>query len=439
MRVSVFGLGYVGCVTAACLSSRGHAVLGVDVNPGKVETINRGRSPIVETGLDGLIRLGRLNGCLQATTLAVEAVEHGDVLLICVGTPSAPGGNLNYTYLERVCSEIAGPLREIEDYKAIAFRSTLLPGALETRLMPLLAGTYGRQPGLDFGLAVLPEFLREGSAVHDFNHPPFTLIGAFDERAGGLLEELFADPLTPAIHTDPDTACLVKYACNAFHALKVAFANEIGLLCRRSGVDGDRVMEIFCEDRKLNLSPRYLKPGFAFGGSCLPKDLRALQYHTRHKDLHLPLLESILASNDLHIRNTIERILESPGRNVGIVGLTFKPGTDDLRESPLVALAEALVGKGLQVRIFDDDVNLSRLVGGNKAYIESVIPHLSRLMSPSLEDLIRVSDVIVIARRLDGDFPRLFKGLRQGQRVLDLVKIPDLNDGFLPSYEGICW
>jgi GDP-mannose 6-dehydrogenase len=439
MKVSVFGLGYVGCVTAACLSSRGHHVLGVDVNDDKVEAINCGTSPIVEPGLEELVHRAVRSGCLRATVDAAEAVQHGDVLLVCVGTPSEPNGNLNYSYLDRVCSQIALALRKAEGYRVIAIRSTLLPGALVSRLSPALTRESGRQPGTDFGLAVLPEFLREGCAISDFNRPPFILIGAIDQLAGERLGELFADPVTPIICTDPDTACLAKYASNAFHALKVAFANEIGHLCQSSGVDGARVMEIFCKDRKLNLSSRYLKPGFAFGGSCLPKDLRALQYFARHQDLHLPVLESILASNSLHIRNTVDRILQNPGKNIGIIGLTFKPGTDDLRESPLVELAEALVGKGLQVKIFDDDVNLSRLVGGNKAYIESVIPHLSRLMSASIEELIQASDVIVVARHLDGAYHQVFESLRKDQRVLDLVRISE--PGFVShqAYEGICW
>jgi GDP-mannose 6-dehydrogenase len=439
MKVSVFGLGYVGCVTAACLANRGHSVLGVDVNLDKVAAINQGKSPIVEPGLDELLYRMSTQGWLRATVDTSEAVHHGEVLLVCVGTPSEPNGNLDFTFLDRVCNQISLSLRQAEGYKVVAFRSTLLPGALSTRLLPELAGGSGRRAGVDFGLAVLPEFLREGSAICDFNQPPFTLIGEFDERAGILLEGLFSDLCTSVIHTDPDTACLVKYASNAFHALKVVFTNEIGQLCKRSGVDGARVMEIFCEDEKLNLSPRYLKPGFSFGGSCLPKDLRALRYFARHQDLHLPLLESIQASNDLHIRNTVERILHFSGKNIGIIGLTFKPGTDDLRESPLVELAEALIGKGLHVRIFDDDVNLSRLVGGNKVYIESVLPHLSKLMCPSIEELISASDFIVIGRLLDSACIRFFDCMRNGQRVLDLVNTPHLWDVSFPAYEGICW
>ena len=439
MKMSVFGLGYVGCVTAACLADQGNQVLGVDVNVDKVRAINNGTSPIVEPGLEDLVREARRRGSLQATTNAAEAVLHGEVLLICVGTPSEPNGNLNYTYLERVCSEIAHALRSVDCYKVIVFRSTLLPGALIRRLLPLLADGSGKRAGEDFGVAVHPEFLREGSAIFDFNQPPFTLIGEIDQRTGDLLEEIYAGTSAPVIRTDPDTACLVKYASNAFHALKVVFANEIGQLCKRTGVDGARVMEIFCKDRQLNISPRYLKPGFAFGGSCLPKDLRALQYLARHQDLHLPLLESILVSNNLHIKNTVDRILQNPGKKVGIIGLTFKQGTDDLRESPLVEMAEALIGKGMQVRIFDDDVSLSRLVGGNRAYIESVIPHLSGLMCASIEELIASSDVVVVARHLDGDRAKLLEPLGPGQLVLDLVRVFS-PDGSCPwAYEGICW
>jgi GDP-mannose 6-dehydrogenase len=439
MNVTVFGLGYVGCVTAACLANSGHQVTGVDINEDKVQAINQGASPVVEPGLDELIREARQRGLLQATTEAGEGVLKGDILLVCVGTPSEPNGNHNYAYLDRVCGEIASGLRLAEDYRLIAFRSTILPGSLKAHLLPVLQQGSGRQAGEDFGVAVHPEFLREGSAIFDFNHPPFILIGEMDERAGDLLAELYYRAGARIIRTDPDSACLVKYASNAFHALKVVFANEIGQICKQSGVDGVRVMEIFCEDRQLNISPGYLRPGFSFGGSCLPKDLRALQYLARHQDLHLPVLESILASNHLHLKTAIDLILQNPGRRVGIIGLTFKPGTDDLRESPLVELAEALIGKGLQVRIFDDDVCVPRLVGRNKWYIEQAIPHLSHLMCSSIEELVFTSDVIVVARHLDGHCCRLLYPARDDQLVLDLVRAFSPDRPQPGTYQGICW
>ena len=355
MNVSVFGLGYVGSVTAACLASQGHKVVGVDVNPDKVEAINRGCSPIIEQGLDDLIRDGVRTGNLWATRAVTEAIDQSDVALICVGTPSDGNGKLNFEYIDRVCTEIAFPLRTMTDYKLIVVRSTLLPGTFVTGLVPILMRESRKRAGRDFGVAVNPEFLREGSSIDDFKNPPFTLIGQMDERAGDVLESLYASISAPVFRTDPDTACMVKYASNAFHGLKVTFANEIGQLCKRLGVDGTEVMEIFCQDTHLNVSPRYLRPGFAFGGSCLPKDLRALLYLARHRDLELPVLASILPSNRLVIQRAVDMVLRDQRKNVGIIGLTFKAGTDDLRESPMVELVEVLSGKGLNVRIYDDN------------------------------------------------------------------------------------
>jgi GDP-mannose 6-dehydrogenase len=439
MNVSIFGLGYVGSVTAACLASWGHKVFGVDVNPDKVDAINNGRSPIIEPGLHDLICDGVRAGNLRATCDATEAIAHGAVVLVCVGTPSDERGNLNFQYVDRVCTEIAHALSATTEYKLIVLRSTLLPGTLSSRLIPLLTRKSGKQAGRDIGVAVNPEFLREGSAIDDFENPPFTLIGQMDERGGDVLEELYASIPAPVFRTDPDTACMVKYASNAFHGLKVAFANEIGQLCKRLGVDGTEVMEIFCQDRLLNISPRYLRPGFAFGGSCLPKDLRALLYLARHRDLELPVLESILPSNRLQIQRAVDLVLRDQRRNVGIIGLTFKPGTDDLRESPLVELVEVLSGKGLQVRIYDDNVSLSRLVGGNKAFIERVIPHIAGLMCTSMEEVVKGSEIIVVAHDCCDGRERLFDLLEPDQLVIDLVKIVP-RFGRLPvTYEGICW
>lgn len=439
MNISIFGLGYVGCVSAACLAAHGHRVVAVDVNHDKVEIINSGRSPIIEPGLEELIRAGWQSGNLRATQNANEAVAHGEVLLVCVGTPSDTNGNLNFTYIDRVCLDIAQALRELPGYKVIAIRSTLLPGTIEKRLIPLLTQASGLLAGKDYGIASNPEFLREGSAINDFNAPPFTVIGTLDAQAGAKLEELYQD-LPAEIHrTDADTACMVKYACNAYHGLKVVFANEIGLLCKNAGVDGTRVMDIFVQDTSLNISPKYLRPGFAFGGSCLPKDLRALLYLAKHIDLQLPMLEAILPSNRLHIQNVAERILRDPHRTrVGMLGLTFKPGTDDLRESPIVQLVEILYGKGLSVKIYDNNVSLSKLIGGNKAFIEQVLPHISALLSTSLEEVVQNSDVIVVGHNLRDGGAYLTSLLTPGQLVIDLVKI----EASLPhpaAYEGICW
>jgi GDP-mannose 6-dehydrogenase len=438
MKISVFGLGYVGCVTAACLAAHGNEVIAVDINIDKVNAINNGISPIIEPGLEELIHNGRSSGNLRATNSAQESVVHGDVLLICVGTPSDANGNLNFKFIDRVCSGIAQSLSEVSNFKVIAVRSTLLPGTIGQRVIPLIIKESGKQIGKDFGVASNPEFLRESSAINDFNKPPFTIIGTDDEQTASILEKLYQDIPAPIFHLDPDSACMVKYACNSFHGLKVVFANEIGLLCKQAGIDGTRVMEIFCQDTSLNISPKYLKPGFAFGGSCLPKDLRALLYLAKHSDLQLPLLESILPSNNLHIQRVADFILNKPGRiKVGIIGLTFKPGTDDLRESPIVQLVEVLHGKGLKVRIYDNNVTLSKLIGGNKAFIEQALPHISAMISDSMEEVINSSDVIVVGHDLKDDEKKLIGLLKPDQLVIDLVKItsgkPDI-----AAYEGIC-
>jgi len=438
MKISILGLGYVGCVSAACFASYGHQVVAVDINKDKVKTINSGLSPIIEPGLKELVREGWETGKLRATTNTHDAIIHGDVLLVCVGTPSDANGNLNYKYIERVSKDIAHALKSVSDYKVIAVRSTLLPGSIEQRVIPLLSDESGKKIGKDFGVASNPEFLREGSAIKDFNNPPFTLVGAVDEKAGNVLDQLYQGISAPIYKTDPDTACMIKYACNAFHSLKVVFANEIGLLGKKAGIDSMRVMDIFCQDTSLNISPKYLKPGFAFGGSCLPKDLRALLYSAKHSDLRLPMLESILPSNRLHIESVADLILRDSGRsNVGVIGLTFKPGTDDLRESPMVQLVEILHGKGLTVKIYDSNVSLSKLVGGNKAYIEQVLPHVSAMMIDSMEDVVQNSDVIVVGHTLRGDESKLPMLLQPNQRVIDLVKIDELSH--LASYEGVCW
>jgi GDP-mannose 6-dehydrogenase len=441
MKVSIFGLGYVGCVTAACLASQGHQVIGVDVNIEKVNAINNGQSPIIERGLDELIRAGRRSGNLRATNDIHEAGVHGDILVICVGTPSDFNGNLNFKFIDRVCLDIARSLCKTSSFKVIAVRSTLLPGVINQRIIPLLTKESGKIVGVDFGVASNPEFLREGSAIDDFNNPPFTIIGAVDEQAGVILEKLYQTIPAPVYHTDPNTACMVKYACNAFHGLKVVFANEIGQVCKNAGVDGTKVMDIFCQDTSLNISPKYLKPGFAFGGSCLPKDLRALLYLAKHTDLQLPMLESILPSNRLHIQRVADIILRDSERTkVGIIGLTFKPGTDDLRESPIVQLVETLHGKGLKVKIYDNNVSLSKLIGGNKAFIEQILPHISTMMSDSMSDVVQGSDVIVVSHNLQDGGEQLKGLLKPNQLVIDLVKIEsNQSHPATYEYEGICW
>ncbi|MHB1295055.1 MAG: UDP-glucose dehydrogenase family protein [Anaerolineae bacterium] len=438
MNISIWGLGYVGSVSAACLASGGHQVVGVDISADKVAAINAGQSPIIEPGLERLIADTVASGSLRATQDNDEAVRHADVCLICVGTPSNGNGGLNLEYVERVFQQIGRALAKSGGYKVIALRSTVLPTTLCNRLAPILALESGKAEGVDYGLASNPEFLREGSAIADFANPPFTLIGETDKRSGDVLSELYGHIDAPVIRTNPDTACMVKYASNAFHALKVAFANEMGRIAKTMGMDGSEMMNIFVQDTKLNISPRYLKPGFAFGGSCLPKDLRALLYLARHNDLQLPVLESILPSNDIQIQNVTNLIMREGRRSVGIVGLSFKPNTDDLRESPVVELVETLSGKGVSVKIYDENVSLSKLVGGNRAFIERVIPHISALMCPSLQEAVVGSEVVVLAQASEHDKDTLANVLQEDQLVIDLVRA--YANGTRPQvYEGIGW
>jgi GDP-mannose 6-dehydrogenase len=438
MDVSVFGLGYVGSVTAACLASLGHRVVGVDVNPMKTDLINAGRSPVIEAHLEQMICDAAAAGRLRATACAAEAVPGAEVLLVCVGTPSNGNGNLNFAYVDRVCQEIGAALAQREGYPVVVIRSTVLPGSTEARFIPLLEQASGRQAGRDFGVVFNPEFLREGTAVEDFKHPPYNLIGHADERAAQIAAQLYAGLEAETLLVPLKVAEMLKYVNNAFHALKVTFANEIGNVCKRQGVDSHQVMDIFCRDDKLNLSPYYLKPGFAFGGSCLPKDLRALLYHVHHLDLNLPVLEAILPSNELQIRQAFELIKQTGHKRVGALGFSFKAGTDDLRESPMVELIELLIGKGYQVALYDRNVSLARLHGSNRVYIEHEIPHIATLMRASADEVISSSDVIVIGNK-EPEFQAALRHVRPEQIVLDLVRcVPD--GAQLPGrYEGLCW
>ncbi len=438
MKVSVFGLGYVGSVSAACLAALGHEVIGVDVNPMKVEMINAGRSPVIEAELESLIATGVKSGQISAVTEAADAIATSDVSLICVGTPSADNGSLDLTYVERVCRQIGQALTRKKGYHVVVVRSTMLPGSTEERVIPALESSSGRQAGEDFGVSFNPEFLREGNAVHDFFHPPFTLIGEYEGRGAEIAAEMYTNINAPLKIVPLKVAEMVKYANNAFHALKVTFANEIGNICKQQDVDSHQVMDIFCLDDKLNLSSYYLKPGFAFGGSCLPKDLRALLYHSRRLDLHLPVLGAILPSNTLQIKRGFNLIKRTGQKKVGILGFSFKAGTDDLRESPLVELIEMLVGKGYQIKVYDRNVSLARLHGANRAYIEREIPHIATLMCNSIKEVLDDSQVIVIGNKAP-DFQQVLQQLRQDQVVIDLVRISQDIDQLNSRYEGICW
>jgi GDP-mannose 6-dehydrogenase len=431
MKIAIFGLGYVGSVSAACMAAAGHHITGVDVDPAKLDLIRGGHSPVTEPDLDELLGKGLAAGRISVTSDTAAAVRASDVSLICVGTPSRRNGSLESTYLERVLEEIGAALHDHAAYHVVAVRSTLLPGVLESRLIPLLEQASGRRAGVDVGVCVNPEFLREGSAIRDFQSPPFTIVGATDAKAADTLLSVYGHLDTPVYRLRPDEASMVKYASNAYHALKVAFANEIGALSQQLGIDGREVMRVFCEDRDLNISKRYLMPGFGFGGSCLPKDLRALNYVAKDHDLATPLLGSVIASNDAHITRAVDAVLESGKRRVVLLGLSFKSGSDDLRESPFVTLAEALIGKGLSLRISDPDVAVGRLIGRNRAYIDERLPHVAQLMADDWETIVRDADVVIVAKRV-GDPARLAGLLRHDQLVIDLVGLDALTGAVRP-------
>jgi GDP-mannose 6-dehydrogenase len=438
MIVSIFGLGYVGSVSAASFAADGHSVIGVDVNADKVASLNEGRSPIVEKGLDELIRSGVSARRLRATTSTTDAVQASDVSLLCVGTPSRKNGSLDLTYLQRVAEQIGEALRDKRDYHVVVVRSTVLPGTTHEVVIPALERTSGKKYGSDFGVSVNPEFLREGTAIRDFRNPPMTLIGHNYRSDAALTEALYARVEAPMVNTTIRTAEMIKYACNTWHALKVTFANEIGNLCKRLKIDSHEVMDIFCRDEKLNLSSCYLRPGFAFGGSCLPKDIRALQYRAKEVDLDMPVIQAILGSNQRQIQIALEEIVDTGKKRVGLLGFSFKAGTDDLRESPIVILAEALLGKGYRLRIYDENVSLARLVGANREYINTQIPHLSSLLCDTIDDVLDNSDVIVIGNASPG-FSGALARTRTDQIVLDLVRLNVDRTQIAGDYRGICW
>jgi GDP-mannose 6-dehydrogenase len=438
MHVSVFGLGYVGSVSAASLAADGHQVIGVDVNPEKVAAVNQGRSPIVEPGLDDLLARGVAEGRLRSTTETAEAVRATEVSLLCVGTPSRKNGSLDLEYLERVCRQVGAAISDKPDYHVVVVRSTVLPGTTHDVVIPTLERESGKPYGTGFGVSVNPEFLREGTALQDFRHPPLTLVGHNHAADATGTIALYQSLDAPLVSTSIRVAEMIKYTSNTWHALKVCFANEIGNLCKKVGVDSHEVMEIFCRDDKLNLSPYYLKPGFAFGGSCLPKDVRALQYRAKEVDVELPVIQAILPSNRLQIERAIDEVLETGRKNVGLLGFSFKAGTDDLRESPMVILAESLLGKGCHLRIYDRNVSLAKLVGANKTYIEQQIPHLSSLLADTIEEVISSSEVVVVGNKAP-EFARAVSQCRKDQIVIDLVRLPLADGSTAADYRGICW
>jgi GDP-mannose 6-dehydrogenase len=437
MDISIFGLGYVGTVCAGCLVSEGHTVKGVDVNTSKVARMNSGEASIVEPEVPQLLAAGHQKKRLSATTSADEGVQSTDISLVCVGTPSRANGDLDLTYMKRVCEEIGDALRDKASKHLVVFRSTMLPGTSEDLLIPILEAHSGKKVGADFEVCYNPEFLREGSSVYDFYNPPKIVVGERDTGAGEMLCQLYSGIDAPMIRTSIRVAEMAKYCDNAFHALKVSFANEIGNLCKKLGVDSHDVMSVFCEDQKLNLSSAYLKPGFAFGGSCLPKDLRALAYRAKRFDLESPVLNAILMSNASQVQVAIQMIMSLGKKRIGFLGMAFKSGTDDLRESPLVEVIETLLGKGFQVKIYDKNVATSPLIGANKRFIDEHIPHLSSLLVERAEDVVDTAQVVVVGYA-SAEFVPALKSMRADQLIIDLARIEG-RESFTASYDGICW
>ncbi len=438
MKISIFGLGYVGTVTAACLADRGFSVVGVDVNPEKVEKINRGRSPILEEAIGEIIERNVKAGLFHACSDVAHAIAATDASLICVGTPSKANGDLDLTYVERVAEQIGAALARKSSFHTVILRSTVLPGTTDDIVIPRLEQHSGKRPGQDFGVCFNPEFLREGSSVKDFHSPPFTLVGATTDREVETARTLFGWLAGDFLAADIPTAEMVKYVSNSYHALKVTFANEVGRLCAKLGIDSHAVMGIFCKDTKQNLSSYYLKPGFAFGGSCLPKDLRALLYKAKTLDVPMEVFQATLQSNRSQIEIGVDLVEEAGNRNVGLLGLSFKAGTDDLRESPLVTLVETLSGRGYKVHIYDQNVSLSRLIGANKTYIEQHVPHIGELLNDSLDEVISKSGTIVIGNP-DAQYHAALNSLGRDKAIVDLVRISEELPAHLPGYRGLGW
>lgn len=438
MKISIFGLGYVGCVSAACLASAGHDIIGVDVNPIKVDMINEGKSPIIEPELEDLIKRQVENGKISATLDTKYAVLNSDISFIIVGTPSNGNGSVNLNYIFDVSQQIGRILANKSTYHLIVIRSTVFPGTGD-KVINIIQEGSGKKVGQDFGYCSNPEFLREGTAIHDFYFPPMTVIGQYDDKSGNILENLYLSVGdAPIYKTDIKVAEMLKYANNSFHALKITFANEIGNICKKMNIDSHKVMDIFCKDTKLNISPYYLKPGFAFGGSCLPKDVKALAYKGKELDVKLPVINSIMYSNELQKQILVDRIISKGKKRIGFLGLSFKENTDDLRESPTVDVIERLLGKGYKIYVYDENVSLSKLIGANKQYIEDKISHIASLIVDDLNEVIDNTDIIVIANRSD-KFTEIKGKIQPQQYVIDLVKLFDSNDEFRGQYDGICW
>lgn len=436
MKVVILGLGYVGSVCAGCLSRDGFDVLGIDINGDKVAALEAGQSPVLEPGLADLIREGREEGRLRASTTLSEKVRDADIFLISVGTPSAENGAMDLSHLVRAITQLGEALRGVQKFQVINIRSTVPPGTTRQRVLPLLEERSGRRVGESLGLAMNPEFLREGASINDYDSAPYDICGCTDSRTGEAVRALYAGQERPFHAISLETAEMVKYVCNAFHALKVTFANEVGRVSRALNVDALEVMNLVCEDRRLNISPAYLRPGMAFGGSCLPKDLRGMIFEARRADVGVPLLEATIQSNEIHIQAAIDRVLTYGRPRTAVLGLSFKAGTDDLRESAVVRLVEALIGKGVPLKIYDRNVHLSALVGANREYMQREIPHLSSLLVPTLQEALKESEVVVVATD-DPEVDQIPELLSEGQILLDLSGRLAADGRTGPG--GICW
>ena len=438
MRISVFGLGYVGTVSVACLARDGHQVIGVDIDPSKLAMLREGRSPIIEVGIRELVADVVASGRVDVTDDVTAAIHGSELSFVCVGTPARSNGSQDLRALERLGVELGRALATKRAAHVIVVRSTVLPGTVDATFRPLVEAHAGRRCGDGFDICFQPEFLREGSSIRDYDAPPFTVIGAESERAVQQLRQLFGKLPGPFVVCDIRTAEMLKYVCNAFHALKICFANEVGRISQALAIDAHAVMDLVCMDTQLNISTAYLRPGFAFGGSCLPKDLRALLHAAARRDVDVPLLSGVRESNETHLRHGIHTVLETGATSVGMLGLSFKAGTDDLRESPLLAMAEHFVGKGLKVRIYDPEVNVSRLVGANRRYIDQAIPHIGSLMCAEPGPVIEESDVLVVGLRTPAVVRELVARCREDQVIVDLVHLPD-REQLRGQYRGICW
>jgi len=437
-RISIFGLGYVGAVSLACLARDGHRVTGVDIDPVKLDLIRARKSPILEEGIQELMRDVVDSGRVTVTSDAAQAVRDTEISFVCVGTPSAANGSQDLGALLRLAEQIGTALKSKREFHTIVIRSTVMPGTLESKVQPILEKYSGKRSGVDFGLAFQPEFLREGSSIRDYDHPPYTIVGGNCEAAVAAVRDVFQHLECRFLVTSIRVAEALKMSCNAFHALKITFANEIGRIAQSLDIDSHEVMRLVCADTRLNISPAYLKPGFAFGGSCLPKDLRALTQIARQGDLDVPMLSSLLASNRVHIDHAVDMILELGRPRVGMLGLSFKTGTDDLRESPLVMVAKRLIGEGCELRIFDPEVHLSRLLGANRSYIDANIPHLGSLLCADLASMIEPSEVILVGLQQPALDAGLQMRVRPDQYVIDLVNLPN-RDLLRCRYQGVCW